>query len=152
MGRSSFSLIDPPTLMEEDAEMVNKIVKITNIDSIEFNQNNATSNKFNRLCTSADVNSNPYGYSDEHVISSLAVKTLLDKLGIEITGQITETSDKVDELQEWIENHSLPESKIIGPESDIVCSTQLIALEVHNLRQPPTRCRGITSNLMKSPQ
>jgi hypothetical protein len=84
MGMSSFSLIDPPTLIEEDDEMVNKIVKITNIDSIEFNRN--TSNKFNRLCTSADVNSTTYSYSDEHVISYLAVKTLLDKRGVEITG------------------------------------------------------------------
>jgi hypothetical protein len=80
------------------------------------------------------------------------VETLLDKSGVEVTGQITETSDKVDELQEWIENHPLPESKIIGPEADVVCSEQSIALEVHNLPQPPTRCRGITSNLMKSLQ
>jgi hypothetical protein len=122
MGRSSFSLIDPPTVIEEDEdEMVIKIVKITNIDSIEFKRN--MNYKFNRLCTSSDVNSTSYTYSEEHVISSSAVKTLLIKSGVEITGQITETSDRINKVEEWIEHHPSPESKIMGHEEDVICST-----------------------------
>jgi hypothetical protein len=152
MGRSSFILINSPTVTEDEDEdeMVNKIAKITNIDSIEFNRNK--NNKFNRLYTSAEVNSTICTYSDEHVISSSALKTLLDKFCVEITGQITETSCRFDEVEQWTKHQSSPEPRIVGPESDVICSAQSIPREVHNTPQFTTNCRGIRTNLYRNPQ
>jgi hypothetical protein len=149
IGRSQLLSVDPPSdayppaIINED--FVNKIVAISNIDSIEFNRNNDTNTSFNRLCTSADASSTTYTFSDNHVISSIAAKNLIDsKAGVEL-------EDRVDILEEWMNGATDPESMIVGPESDVICTSQNIALEIHNIPQPPTTWIGISINLHSNP-
>jgi hypothetical protein len=79
------------------------------------------------------------------VISSLAAKNLIDaKAGIEL-------ESRVDTIEEWMNDATDPESMIVGPESDIICTSQNIALEIHNVPQPPTTWIGISINLHANP-
>jgi hypothetical protein len=99
LGQSRFTSVVPPALSDALYEdFVNKIVAITNIDSKEFNRNNDTNTSFNWLCTSADASSTGYTFSDNHVISSLAAKNLIDaKDGVEL-------EDRVVILEEWMDD------------------------------------------------
>jgi hypothetical protein len=45
-----------------------------------------------------------------------------------------------------------PESMIMGPESDFICTSQNIAFEIHNVPQPPTTWIGISINRHASSQ
>jgi hypothetical protein len=137
-------------------DFVNKIVAITNLDPIEFNRNrssgsgtegaNDTNTSFNRLCTSADASSTGYTLSDNHVISSLTAENLIDaKAGVGL-------EDRVVILEEWMDDSTDPESMIVGPESDVICTSHNIAFEIHNIPQPPMTWKGISINLHANPQ
>jgi hypothetical protein len=110
LGQSRFLSVDPPSLSDTLYEdFVNTIVAISNIDSIEFNRNNSSNTQINRLCTSTDVGTTGYSFSDNHVISSLAAQNLIDaKPGIELEG-------RVDTIEEWMNDATDPESMIVGP-------------------------------------
>jgi hypothetical protein len=115
--------------------MFNKILAVSNLDSIEFNWNNdytGSGTVINRFCTSTDVANTSYAYSDNHVISSLGVKNIIAAKSTEFEAQIAavDNTAEVNEIQEWIENHPSPESKIEGPECDVVCGDQTIGLEI----------------------
>jgi hypothetical protein len=69
LGQSRFLSVDSPALSETLYEdFVNTIVAISNIDYIEFYRNNSSNTQINRLCTSTDVGTTGYPFSDNHVI------------------------------------------------------------------------------------
>jgi hypothetical protein len=150
IARSQLLPVDQPSdahsLAIINENFVNKIVAISNIDSIEFNRNNNSNTQINRLCTSEDASLIGYAFSDNHVISLSAAMNLIDaKAGIDLEG-------RVDILEEWMDNSTDPESMIVGPESDVICTSQNIALEIHNVPQPPTTWKGISINLHSNSQ
>jgi hypothetical protein len=54
-------------------------------------------------------------------------------------------------LEEWMDDSTDPESMIVDPESHDMCTSQNIALEIHNILQPPTTWKGISINLHSNP-
>jgi hypothetical protein len=102
VGRSTFNTVAPPgdedmSILQisfpwtpsvyDESQMFNKIVAVSNLDSIEFNRNNDSTGSgtvINRLCTSTDVANSSYTYSDNHVISSLGVKNLISQHSADI--------------------------------------------------------------------
>jgi hypothetical protein len=90
-GQTWFELMDlgeDSKLSNRDSGMVNKILALRNLLSIEFNQNNTstgdTGTIINYLCTSTNVANTSYAYSDNHVISSLGVKNLISQHSADI--------------------------------------------------------------------